>query len=246
MPKLLCITAHPDDEAGAFGGSLALYGSRGVDTHLICLTPGQAATHRGNARSGGELSALRRAELQESCGVLQVKDWELLDHEDGRLDRADLYQVVADLTARVRRIQPDIILTMGPEGAVTGHPDHSMASLFATMAYHWAGRTDRYPEQLGRGLPVHRTQKLYYVTSSFTLPGRQRVSLPPATTVVSIAGFVEAKIRAFRCHKTQEPLFAKFEAAARPQTEEWFHLAAALEPSLARQERDLLEGVKPE
>ena len=41
--RLLCITAHPDDEAGGFGGTLLQYAERGVETHVVCLTPGQAA-----------------------------------------------------------------------------------------------------------------------------------------------------------------------------------------------------------
>ena len=35
MLKLLCITAHPDDEAGGFGGTLALYTERGVEISAI-------------------------------------------------------------------------------------------------------------------------------------------------------------------------------------------------------------------
>ncbi|HEY1271762.1 MAG TPA: PIG-L family deacetylase, partial [Terriglobales bacterium] len=51
MLRLMCITAHPDDEAGAFGGTLRLYRDRGVETCVLCLTPGQAATHRGGVKS---------------------------------------------------------------------------------------------------------------------------------------------------------------------------------------------------
>ena len=60
MLRLLCVTAHPDDEAGSFGGSLLVYRERGVETHIVCLTPGQAATHRGNTRSEAELAEQRK------------------------------------------------------------------------------------------------------------------------------------------------------------------------------------------
>lgn len=243
MLRLLCITAHPDDEAGGFGGSLLLYRSRGVETYLICLTPGQAATHRGNARSDEDLAALRRAELTASCKLLRVSHCEVLDYPDGKLDRMDFYGAVGDLTRRVREIKPQVILTTGPEGAVTGHPDHSMASISATMAYHWAGRTNRYPEQLANGLAPHRAQKLYYATTSFTLPERQPVSLPPASAVIDISGYVDVKISAFRAHATQAPLFARFENAMRQRTKELFHLAATTHPSVMEQETDLFAGV---
>src|SRR5215467_14615847 len=115
MPRLLCFTAHPDDEAGGFGGSLLRYAARGVETHVVCLTPGQAATHRGGARSDQELSALRRQEFAASCKLLNVSHGEVLDYPDGRLDTQDFRTVVADLTRRVRQIRPHVVLTIGPE-----------------------------------------------------------------------------------------------------------------------------------
>ncbi len=41
--KLLCVTAHPDDECFAFGGALALAARDGIETFVLCLTDGQAA-----------------------------------------------------------------------------------------------------------------------------------------------------------------------------------------------------------
>src|SRR5947209_3657157 len=49
MLRMMCVTAHPDDEAGNFGGTLRLCSERGVETAVLCLTPGQAAFHRGAA-----------------------------------------------------------------------------------------------------------------------------------------------------------------------------------------------------
>ena len=117
--RLLCVTAHPDDEAGNFGGTLLLYRQRGVETYVICLTPGQAATHRGGASSDEALAKMRRAEFAASCRILQVTHGEVLDYPDGRLDRTNLYEVVEDLVARVRRIRPHVMLTFGPEGSLT-------------------------------------------------------------------------------------------------------------------------------
>jgi len=246
MLRLLCVTAHPDDEAGGFGGSLLLYGSRGVETHVLCLTPGQAATNRGGARSGEELAAMRRAEFQASCRVLKIASGEVLDYPDAGLERVDFHAAVGDLTERIRRIRPHVIITIGPEGAVTAHPDHSMASLFATLAYHWAGRSNRFPEQLQNGLTPHRTQKLYYATSLFSLPDRQPVSPSPVTATIEIgAEFLDEKVRAFKQHTSQAPLFSLFEGMVRKRgTRELFHLAATIAPRQMQMETDLFEGVK--
>lgn len=244
MIRILAVTAHPDDEAGAFGGSLLLYHSRGIETYVVCLTSGQAATNRGEARSDEELAALRHAEFAKSCSILQVTHGEILNYMDGALNRSDLYTVVKDLALRIRTIRPHIILTLGPEGGVTAHPDHSMASVFATMAFHWAARRDYYAEQLNGGLETHQTQKLYYATASFVLRDRPPASLPPCTATIDIAPFLEGKISAFRSHATQAPLMERFEKAMRRfGSQELFHLAASNKPSTLEHETDLLAGI---
>jgi LmbE family N-acetylglucosaminyl deacetylase len=243
--RLLCVTAHPDDEAGGFGGSLLLAAARGVETYVICLTPGQAATHRGGARSDEELAAMRRREFQASCRLLNVTCGEVLDYPDAGLDRVEFSAAVGELVERIRKIRPHVMLTIGPEGAVTAHPDHSMASLFATLAFHWAGRSNRFHEQLQRGLTPHRTQKLYYSTALFTLPDRQPVSLAPVTATIEIgAEFLDAKINAFKQHTSQSPLFPRFEGMVHKRgTKEFFHLAATTAPRQIEMETDLFEGV---
>jgi LmbE family N-acetylglucosaminyl deacetylase len=242
--RLLCVTAHPDDESGGFGGSLLLYQSRGVETYVVCLTAGEAATHRGGHESAAGLAMARRMEFSAACGILQVTAGEVLDYPDGRLDRADWYGVVGELVLRLRRIRPQVVITFGPEGAITAHADHGMASVFATLAFQWAGRTNRYPEQLSGALAPHRAQKLYYSTATFTLPGRQPVSLAPPTTVVDIGGCLEGKIRAFQAHTTQAPLFPIFEGTVRQRGHyEMFHLAASARLGAAERETDLFAGV---
>ena len=241
----MCITAHPDDEAGGFGGSLSLYRDRGVETCVICLTPGQAATHRGGARNDQELATMRRREFAASCEILKVSRAEVLDYPDGQLHRQDLYKVVSELTLRVRQFRPQVLLAFGPEGGVTGHTDHSMAGIFATLAFHWAGRDNRYPDQLQDGVRPHRPQKLYFATANFALPDRQPITHSPATTVIEIGNYLETKIAAFKAHTSQSPLWPLFESNVRPRgTRELFHLAADIVQETMPQESDLFAGIE--
>src|SRR5437762_5668632 len=143
MLRMMVITAHPDDEAGNFGGSLLLYHGRGVETCVVCLTPGQAATHRGVARSDQELAAIRKQEFAMSCEELKVSRSMVLDYPDGQLHRQDVYRVARTLVLHIRQFRPDVMLTFGPDGGVTGHTDHAMASVFATLAFQWAGHSNR-------------------------------------------------------------------------------------------------------
>ena len=121
-----------------------------------------------------------------------------------------------------------------------------MAGVFATMAFEWAGRTDRYPEQLEQDLKPHRIQKLYYHTADFQLPDRQPNSPPTVTAHLEIGGErFEKKAEAFRQHTTQAPLFerVKKNLGASLGGVEMFHLAATSRPRKVQYETDLFEDV---
>ncbi len=244
MLRMMVITAHPDDEAGGFGGSLRLYHDRGVETCVVCLTPGQAATNRGGAKSDDELATMRRKEFAASCEILKVSRGIVLNYPDGNLYRQDLYHVVCDLTYHVRDFRPQVMLMFGPEGGITGHTDHSMASVFGTLAFEWAGRSNRYPDQLNNGVQAHRPQKLYYQTAALVLPDRQPITPPPPTATIAIGKYLQTKIDAFKAHTSQSPLWARVEEnLKRLGPEEKFHLAASVNPGPVVQETDLFAGI---
>lgn len=243
----MAITAHPDDEAGGFGGTLLKYHERGVETCVVCLTPGQAATHRGAARNDLELAEMRRREFMASCEILKVSKPVILNYPDGQLYRQELNRVVYDLTMRVREFCPHVMVTFGAEGGVTGHPDHSMAGIFATLAFHWAGRPNRYADQLKNGSGPYRTQKLYYQTADFALPNRPPITFTPQTAVIDIGPHLEMKIAAFKAHTTQAPLWPLFEENVRKRKgQEMFHLAASVNSGPVHSETDLFAGISDE
>jgi LmbE family N-acetylglucosaminyl deacetylase len=242
---MMAITAHPDDEAGVMGGTLRLYHDRGVESCVICLTPGQAARNRGTAKTDQELAAIRRKEFAASCDILKITRGIVLDYPDGKLHLQDLYRVVCELVKQIREFRPHVILTFGPEGAATGHTDHAMASVFATLAFQWASHNNRYQDQFETGLKPHRAQKLYYATADFFLEDRQPVAFAPVTSVIDIGAYLETKVAAFRAHTTQAPIFPLFEQRiARGKRKELFHLAATVSLDSTGQETDLFQGVR--
>ena len=245
MLRLMCITAHPDDESGGFGGTLLKYRSAGIETSVVCLTPGQAATYRGGARSDQELAELRKKEFAAACEILRVSRPVIFDYPDGQLYLQNLNRVVYALALEIRRFRPQVLLTFGSDGGVTGHPDHSVAGVFASLAFQWAGRNNRYADQLSAEIQPHVTQKLYYGTADFVIPGRQPIAMAPHTASIDVKPFFETKVAAFKAHTTQSPLFPLFEQAVRGRGEkELFHLAAAAKGGPIRSETDLFEGVE--
>jgi LmbE family N-acetylglucosaminyl deacetylase len=118
--RLLAITAHPDDEAIAMGGTLARYADAGVAIQLLCVTAGEAAT--GSHLAPSQLRARRTADLHDAARILGVDRVTVLNWGDGTL-RADDAHAVSTLGELMGGFQPHVAITFGPEG-ITGHHDH--------------------------------------------------------------------------------------------------------------------------
>jgi LmbE family N-acetylglucosaminyl deacetylase len=234
----MCVVAHPDDECYGFGGALALAADRGIETYVVCMTDGQAATHRGTAASGVELGAVRRAEFAASCKVLGVTEHELLDYQDGQLENVPTVAAAELLVERMRRFQPDVVMTFGGDGGMNSHSDHMMVSIWATAAFHWAGQPKRFPEL---GAP-HQAQRLFHLTTDFFLPDRRPPQPIPWTVTLDIRSATERKLEAFKQHRSQAPLMEKTKAVFdKFGVQEFYTLVAAAEPQPARQMTDLFE-----
>src|SRR5262245_40581188 len=109
MLRMMVVAAHPDDEAASFGGALRVYGDRGVETCVLCRTPGQAGSHRGGAKSDHELAILRRKELAASAEILKVTRTIVLDYPDGQLHLVELYRLTSEITCHMREFRPHVV-----------------------------------------------------------------------------------------------------------------------------------------
>jgi LmbE family N-acetylglucosaminyl deacetylase len=238
--RLLCVGAHPDDECFAFGGALALAAQRGVETYVICLTDGQAATNRGTASSSKDLGRMRREEFAASCEVLGVAKHEMLDYHDAQLEFAEFSKLAADIVERIRSFRPHVVLTFGLDGAANTHPDHTTVSAATSAAFHWAGHPKRF---LNRG-PLHQPQRLFHQTTNFFLPERHKPLPAPWTLTLDIRPVFEKKMEAFRKHTSQAPLEEQVRGLfLKHGQEEFYTLMATMVPQPAAQSTDMFEGI---
>jgi LmbE family N-acetylglucosaminyl deacetylase len=238
--NLLCITAHPDDECFAFGGALALAAERGVEVSVVCLTDGQAASHRGDATSSEDLGRMRREEFAASCKVLGVAHCELLDYQDAQLEFADFSRAAARLVERIRKFKPNVVLTFGLDGALNTHPDHTMVSAFTNAAFHWAASPKRFPE-LG---PIHHADRLFVLSAHFCLPDRPAPIPIPWTLTLDIRSVIPRKQDAFRQHTSQAPLMESTKDLFEKHGQcEYYTLVAARDPQPATQTTDMFAGL---
>ena len=236
--KLMCVVAHPDDECFAFGGALSLAARQGVETYVLCLTDGQAATARGGAENGEHLGRIRREEFAASCKVLGVTHHELLDYQDGRLEFVDFSRTAGRVVERIRRFQPDIVLTFGTDGSLNTHADHMMVSALTAAAFHWSGREKRYPE-LARPFQPGR---LYTLTTEIFLPDRLAPLPSPWSVRLDISAVLDRKLEAFRAHVSQAPLMERTQDFFREHGQyEFYTLAAEAEAHVVRESTALFE-----
>lgn len=249
MPlRLLCITAHPDDESGAFGGALLMAHRDGVETSLLCLTDGQAAHFRGGVEDNAELGSKRRAELAAACCLLGVTRHEVLHYPDGELSSQNFYKLVGDIVARIRSLRPQVVLTFGGDGGINLHRDHTLTSAAATAAFHWSGRPEFFPEH--HAAP-HTPQKLYYASTPFvTVRGRPELSEAPTvpySLTLNLGELTARKMEAFAKHSSQAGVLERVKDVAWKLFGTERYLLAARNGTInASDDTDIFAGVTPD
>jgi LmbE family N-acetylglucosaminyl deacetylase len=125
----LGVWAHPDDDIYLSSGLMAA--NRVVD---VTATRGEGGSMDEERWPPEGMAAIRTDELLRSLDVLGVKEHRFLE---GFVD-LDMDAPLGDGTDQVREIiadvQPDSVLTFGPEG-MTGHHGHQDVSRWVTAAF---------------------------------------------------------------------------------------------------------------
>lgn len=248
--RLLGIFAHPDDESRIVGGALAKYASEGVTISVLVATRGEAGScGEPPLCTPDELPRLREAELRDACTILGIHDLTILNYRDGTLPAVDRAELTGQLVAAIRRVQPHVVLTFGPEGR-TLHPDHIVIYETATDAFRLAADPLAYPEQ---GLPSFAAAKLYYsaIPDSQASATKWRFpSIPDdqVTVALDVSSWIDQKKRATNdAHRSQahDQPFGGLPEDARWQelSMEYFHLAATHGGERPEREEDFFTGI---
>lgn len=131
MQQIVCIFAHPDDEAFGPGGTIALL-TKSHEVRIICVTSGDDS--RLKDTEAKQLGQTRREELRRSAAILGVKEVVFLDYQDGKLCNVVYHDIAASLQKLLEEIQPDTLLTFEPRG-VSGHLDHIAVSMITSFVF---------------------------------------------------------------------------------------------------------------
>lgn len=146
---ILFIGAHPDDET-AIAEVLAKYSRLGNKVYVIIATDGKGGTRVTQIPEGDSLGAIRRTESICGCKTLGLEapvffNIERLDTKIGTGKYFKEHQRFMDsLKSRIPLINPDIIITAGPDGD-THHAEHIVAGATVTELLLAEGWVEKYP-----------------------------------------------------------------------------------------------------
>jgi LmbE family N-acetylglucosaminyl deacetylase len=264
--KLLTIFPHPDDESLGMGGVLAKYAAEGVQVTLVCLTRGERGWPGPKETNPGfqELGELRERELRCAAQALGAHEIVFLGYLDGDVDRQDPAEITAKIAAEIRRVQPQVVVTFGPDGAY-GHPDHIACSQFTHTAVIRAADA-RFIDSLAQH--PYAVKKLYYMVDSiplveiirqtlgginFTVDGENRHhwGWPDwmITTRIDAQDYASTAWDAILCHQSQLPGMPGLEQMPEAQRRQvWgvgnFYRALSFVNADRAKEDDLFAGLR--
>ena len=189
--SVLMVTAHPDDENN--GLLVRLNRGLGLKTSLLTVTRGDG----GQNEIGPELF--------QGIGILRGEELMLVHRYDG----ADQYhtrafefgysfsdeetfqkwgreEILRDVVRVVRRVRPDVIVTMARRGSGGGQ-HHQASAQLGHEAFAAAADPNRFPEQIKEGLRPWQTRKSYESGGPSALCRNQACrSLSPPTAATPI------------------------------------------------------------
>ena len=104
--KILCIVAHPDDEALGIGGTLIKHVDQGDHVYIVILSDGEGSKTIKNQMNKNRLKNAKK--WSNSAGT---KLFKILNLPDQKFDTTAQLDLVKELEIIIKKIKPDIVYT---------------------------------------------------------------------------------------------------------------------------------------
>jgi LmbE family N-acetylglucosaminyl deacetylase len=222
MASLVCVHAHPDDEAISTGGTMAKAAADGHRVTLVVATRGEhGEVVPGVLAEGEQLGVRRIEETYRSAEALGIHRVEFLGYVDsgmmgdptndvrGSFWQADVEHAARRLACILDEEQADVVTHYDEIGGY-GHPDHIKVHQVGGRAAELAGTPRRYMATLNRD---HILELMRARLEAGELP--EGVEVPeldeenfgqPASRIthaIDVTAYVEAKRKAMEAHASQ-------------------------------------------
>lgn len=214
MARMLVIAAHPDDE-GFASGYIAKRVSEGDEVYILCTTRGEGG-EVGDPPVGPKerLGEVREVEMRTAGAALGVKEVRFLDFVDPHMEidgvaspiDATMDEFAGAIREHLAELRPDAVLTHGTNGEY-GHPQH----IFTHRAV-WVALADLAPWQPRELI----TWQAWFPDAEVT---RSLNPDDPATEVIDIKPWLDAKVAGLEAHRSQHAMFLR--NSGRPSVREF-------------------------
>src|SRR3989441_2566395 len=206
---ILLFTPHPDDDVFGAGGTIALLNRNQNKLYIVIYTNDDKGSYDLEMTSQ-HLAQIRKTEEEVSEGLPGTPKENIMwmGYDDGMLEYAPHPKLVEEATAIIRRIRPDVLLSVDPgEWYERWHKtDHRMAAFNTIDAVRAAEFWLYFPNQLlQRDLGPYQVPAIYFFYST----------PQEANYWVNIDAVMDLKVQAGTKHVSQ------FEPAVRKYRPDW-------------------------
>jgi len=184
--RAVAIVAHPDDLEYGAASAVARWTGQGKDVSYVLVTKGEAGI---DGMAPEQAGPLREEEQRRSAARVGVTHVEFLGHPDGSVEPG--LALRHDLAGSLRRLRPDVVLTMNfeltwGEGGGVNHADHRAVGLTTLDACRDAANRWMFTDQ---GDPWQGINVVYVAGTS------------APTHFVDVTATIEAGVASLREHK---------------------------------------------
>jgi LmbE family N-acetylglucosaminyl deacetylase len=204
LGTILGVWAHPDDEAYLAAGLMARAVRNGSRVVCVTATRGEGGSLDEERWPSDKMGEVRTLELERCLAVLGVDEHVWLDLPDIDMDTGLPEAGYARVREIVAGVQPDTILTFGPDG-MTDHAAHKDVSRWATQALREEGRPGSSvhyatvtPEWAEEFLPIWEPFNVFRPGTPVVTP-RERLSIDYRLP----ADINDLKVKAILEHESQ-------------------------------------------
>lgn len=196
MKRILFLHAHPDDAEFLVTGTLALLAQAGHEIIIATMTAGDC----GSVQYGPEeISRIRKGEAERAAAIIGARyEWlgfcDLAIFDDDPSRRA--------ITAALRRLRPDIVITASP---VDYHCDHEATSKLVTDACFGCSAPNYAAPGGHAAMPA--IPHLYYADPAEGIDRDGNRVLPEF--IVDVASMMDTKRRMLEEHASQRHWLAQ-------------------------------------
>lgn len=188
--KAIAIAAHPDDIEFMMAGTLILLKNVGYETHYMTLSDGNCGSLHHDSET---TSRIRIEESKRAAKILGAKYHHPICHDFEIFYNDDLLR---KLTAVIRQVEPDIILTHSPTDYMEDHMNTCRLTVTAAFV---------------RGIPNYHTRDVEAIFKDCTIyhalphglrdPMRRYVE---PGIFIDVSSVYEQKLTALGAHKSQQ------------------------------------------